>query len=234
MPENGVFIPDNFWMGIKTGYEGDIVFSRSMIAHTSQGYVEHQISGFNSYFNGGTLTIDFANRLSVYGALGSYRLKLTQNLVSENSVHYSSDAHLAAILGAKVIAACWGETQLGFDVKGFLSYPNLQSILLNGESVAVNSAKCSDRQWQIGAALSQRVSWFVPYIGLTYTHARLKIAGLSSLESLIPQEEVRFNNKYSFGFVFGFGLGPNRGFDINLETRLIEETAVGLNADFRF
>ena len=51
---------------------------------------------------------------------------------------------------------------------------------------------------------------------------------------LIPQKEVRFNNKYSFGFVFGFGIGPNRGFDVNLETRLIEETAVGLNADFRF
>ena len=234
MPENGFFIPDEFFLGIKTGYQGDYVFSRNMTVHNADESASHQISSFNSYMNSGTFTIDFANRVDLYGVLGSYRMKLSQRFGQENRIHISSDHHIAGIIGLRAIGACWGDTVLGFDVKGFMSYPDVSSIELNGVFQPHESAKISDRQWQVGTALSHKVSCFVPYIGLTYTHSRIKVRGLSSLVDFYPKSHMRLRNTYSFGFVFGFGLTREEGLACNLEARVLEETAATLSLDFRF
>ena len=234
LPEDGFLIPKECWLGIKTGYQGDYVFSRSMIVHATDSNTPHQINSFSSYMNSGTLTFDFANRAEFYGVLGSYKLKLSQRLDQSNRVHFSSDQHIAGILGLRAILATWGDTHLGADVKGFISYPEIDSIEINGSSVSSGSAKFSDREWQIGASLSHQVFCFVPYIGLTYTHARLKLSKLSSLKIYYPKEEFGLSNKYSFGFVFGFGLTADTGFSCNLEARIIQEAAATLSADFRF
>ncbi|MCX6989933.1 MAG: hypothetical protein NTX49_02535 [Chlamydiae bacterium] len=234
LPEDGFLIPKECWLGIKAGYQGDYVFSRSMIVHASDSSASHQINSFSSYMNSGTLTFDFANRAEFYGVLGSYKLKLSQRLDESTRVHFSSDPHIAGIIGLRAILATWGDTHLGADVKGFISYPEIESIEVNGSSVSSGSAKFSDREWQIGTSLSHQVFCFVPYIGLTYTHARLKATKLASLKSYFPKEELRLNNKYSFGFVFGFGLTADTGFSCNLEARIIQEAAATLSADFRF
>lgn len=234
LPEDGYLIPKECWLGLRTGYQGDMVFSRSMTAHASGAEISHQISSFSSYMNSGTFTLDFANRVDLYGVIGSYKLKLSQRLEGDNRVNYSSDHHLAGMMGLRVIAAYWGETHLGVDVKGFLSYPEIDSIELNGSSQPTGSAKFSDREWQIGAGVSHKVSCFVPYIGLTYSHVRLKLSKLNSLAAFYPNKEVRLRNKYSFGFVFGFGLTAETAFAFNVEGRIIEETGATLTADFRF
>ena len=234
LPEDGFLIPKECWLGIKTGYQGDYVFSRSMIARAANSTASHQINSFSSYMNSGTLTFNFANRAEFYGVLGSYKLKLSQRLDENNQVHLSSDPYISGILGLRAILATWGDTHLGADVKGFISYPEIDSIQVNGSSVPSGSAKFSDREWQIGASLSHQVFCFVPYIGLTYTHARLKATKLSSLKTFYPKEELRLNNKYSFGFVFGFGLTADTGFSCNLEARIIQEAAATASVDFRF
>ena len=234
LPEDGFLIPKECWLGIKTGYQGDYVFSRSMIAHASDSSASHQINSFSSYMNSGTFTLDFANRAEFYGVLGSYKLKLSQRLDENNRVHFSSDQHIAGIVGLRAILATWGDTHLGADVKGFISYPEIDSIQVNGASVSSGSAKFSDREWQLGASVSHQVFCFVPYIGFTYTHARLKASKLSSLRNYYPKQTLRLNNKYSFGFVFGFGLTADTGFSCNLEARIIQEAAATLSADFRF
>jgi hypothetical protein len=132
------------------------------------------------------------------------------------------------------MAAYWGQTRLGVDVKGFISYPHIESIELNGETVSSKGAKFSDRQWQIGAGLSHEISCFVPYIGLTYSHVRVKASGLNALRDFFPNKHVRFWSKYAFGFVFGFGLSASRAFSCNLEARIIEEAAASFSADLKF
>lgn len=234
LPEDGVFIPKNSPVGIKVGYRGDYIFSRSMIVHSQDESASHQISSYSSFMNAATFAFNIVNRAEVYGEAGSYRLKLSQRVSPENSVHYRSDHHIAAIAGLRAIAAYWGETQLGVDVKGFISYPHIDQITLNGSSVSSEGAKMSDRQWQIGMGLSHHVSCFIPYIGLTYSHVRMKASGLSSLKEFFPNKHVRFWNKYSFGLVFGFGLAANKGFSCNLEAKIIEEVAASLSADFKF
>lgn len=233
LPEDGYLIPKESWADLKIGYQGDVVFSRSMIVH-GETEASHQTSSFTSYMNSGTLTIGLVNRVELYGVLGSYKLKVSQKLEGENRVHFSSDRHIAGVVGARALVAAWGDTHLGVDAKGFISYPEIDSIELNGSSISTGSAKCSDRQWQLGASVSHQVSIFVPYIGVTYSHVRLKLYELSSLTSFFPDEELRLSNKYSFGFVFGFALTADTAFACNLEARIIEEVGATLSADFRF
>jgi len=233
LPEDGYLIPKECWLGIKIGYQGDAIFSRSMIV-SGAPLASHQTSSYSSYMNSGTFTIGFANRVDLYGVLGSYKLKISEKLEGENSVNFSTDQHIAGIVGARALVATWGDTHLGIDAKGFISYPDIDSIRLNSSPISSGSAKCSDREWQLGASVSHQVSLFVPYIGVTYSHVRVKLYQLSSLASFFPNEELRLRNKYSFGFVFGFSLTADTAFACNLEARIIEETGATLSADFKF
>ncbi len=234
LPESGCLIGKDFFLGIKAGYIGDLVFSRSMIVKASQSQADHEISSFKSLMNAGIITVDFMNRVDLYTAIGTYQIKLSQKIRENNRIHYTSDHHIGGMAGIKAVLACWGDTQIGVDVKGFLSCPRIEAIHVNDSHADVGHSKCSDRQWQIGAALSQRVGWFVPYIGATYTHAELKLKSLSSLQQYYPKKEVLLTNKYSFGFILGFGLAFDSMLSLNLEAKMIEETAGSCSLDFRF
>jgi hypothetical protein len=234
LPEDGFFIPKECWLGLKVGYLGDYVLSKSMIVHSKDSEASHEISSYSSFMNSGTFSLDFGNRAEFYGVVGGYQMKITQKLLGDNRVHFQSDQHVAWMAGFRAIAAYWGDTYLGADVKGFLCHPFVDKISLNDISLELDRSKISDRQWQIGASVSHKVSMFVPYIGVTYNHTRVKLSNLSSLKNLVPTKTIRLKNKYSFGFVFGFGLTAETGFACNLEARLVEEAAITASADFRF
>ena len=234
MPENGCCISSDYFLGIKGSYLGDIVFSRSMVVRSRNTQASHEISSFKSVVNAGVITLDFMNRVVFYTGIGSYHLQLSQRFGSDNHVQYKSDHHIAGMAGLKGILVCWGDTLLGFDVKGFVSYPNLDSIRLNDFYVDVGDSKCRATQWQIGAGLSQRMDWFIPYIGAIYNHSRLKLYSLSSLQELYPHKNVLLSNKYSFGFVLGFGISLDSTLSLNVEARMIDETAGSCSVDFRF
>jgi len=233
MPEDGFFISDNCWFGVTTGYMGDYVLSRSMVVRSSGTEATHTISSFSSQYNAGGIAFDLGNRADIYGSVGAYQLRLSQRVSHDNTIHFTSQNQLGGLVGIRGIAACWGEVQLGFDAKAFYAHPDLQTITVNNQNVAAKGY-ASDRQWQIGFGLSRRVSWFVPYIGLTYSHDRTKMAGLKSLTEYFPNKTLRLVNKYSFGFAVGFGVGIQKIFSCNIEARIVEETAIGCSADFRF
>ncbi|MCX6986936.1 MAG: hypothetical protein NT065_02085 [Chlamydiae bacterium] len=234
MPENGCCFPNDYFLGIKAGYLGDLVFSRSMVVRSRHTEASNEISSFKSVMNAGMITLDFMNRVDLYTAIGSYHLQLSQRTGPDSRIHYKSDHHLAGMAGLKGILVCWGDTQLGLDVKGFVSYPHLDSIRFNDSYVDTGNSKCRDTQWQIGTGLSQRMDWFIPYIGVTYTHSRLKLYSLSSLQEFYPRKNVLLSNKYSFGFVLGFGISLDSTLAVNVEARVIEETAGSCSVDFRF
>ncbi|MBM3208200.1 MAG: hypothetical protein FJZ57_06315 [Chlamydiae bacterium] len=233
MPEDGFFISPECWIGVKTGYQGDYVLSRSMLVRSSGTEATHTISSFSSQYNAGSVALDFGNRWDIYGSIGAYKLGLSQRVSSDTSIHFTSENQLGGLLGIRTVAACWGEIQLGFDAKAFYSHPNLDCITVNGNKISTKGY-VSDRQWQLGCGLSRRVSWFVPYIGFTYSHDRTKFGNLKTLATYFPNNTLRLINKYSFGFAIGFGVGLQKDFSCNVEARIVEETGIGCSADFRF
>lgn len=234
MPEEGWLISKESWLDLKIGYEGDIVFDRCMHVHASHDNDVHNINSYQSTMNSGTFTFGFSNRVELYFLLGSYQVELSQRLHNENHIHYDTDHHLGGLAGVRAIVGYWGETRLGLDAKYFMSTPDLAHLKLNGHHVPSDSAKMTDLEWQVGASLSHKVSFFIPYIGIKYSSAEIKLSHLHSLESALGTNHLRLKNKYPVGFVFGFGLSADRALAANLEARILDETAATLAVDFRF
>jgi hypothetical protein len=234
MPEEGFFVPKESWFSFKFGYEGDVLFDRSLRVEGKKSHISHHVNSFEYIMNSGSLTLGFSDRVEIYGLLGAMKTKMSQTPVSHEHVHYDTGYHFSGEMGIRAIVAYWGDTKLSVDAKYFMTNPHIDRIDLNGDRISSSGAKIHETEWQVGAGVSHRVSWFIPYAGFKYSNLRMKFCHLSSLESIIPRKKFVVKNNCPVGFFFGFGFSADRGIAINVEARVLDETAVTAALDIRF
>lgn len=235
MPETGMFIPREAWFGVKTGYQFDDVYDRCLqMAHRHAENQRKKVQEYDSLNNQGLLTLNFNDRAEVFGSLGEMSFELTQRLFKNTKISYRANSHLAWGVGGRAILAYWGNLQVGVDAAYLQSNLPLSSIKVNGSSYEKKDPGAEFRQWQIGAGLSYRFSWFVPYLGFDYSDFRMEINDLNSLKFLFHRNHIVFKEVYPFGIFLGFGLSAEKGLNINFEVRFINENAVSASGDFKF
>ncbi len=234
IPEEGFVISKESWLSIKAGYQGDIVFERTMKMTTGCDDCHQGISSFESTMNSGTFSMGFMDRVELYGLIGSYQLDMGQNPLSNTHIHYKTDRALGYQGGVRAIVAYWGETKMGVDAKYFVAFPDIHSIHLHGSSVETRGAEIRDQQWQLGIGISHKISFFIPYIGINYLNVNTKVRHLSSLKAIFPKEKFTIKNTYPVGLFFGFSLAADRALSASLEARIFDETAATAAIDFRF
>lgn len=235
MPEDGMFISKEDWLGIKMGYEFDDVYDRQL--HMAGKVPDHsleKVQKYHSLSNFGVLTLNLNDRFEVFGLLGSMSCKLSQHLFKNTKVSYDTQTHFAWGAGARAILAYWGDLQLALNAAYVDSCLPLSSIKVNGSSYAKKQAQFDFCQWQVGMGISYRCSWFIPYIGVDYSDFRLKAEHLNGIGFLFPKKQVTFKEEYPMGLFFGFGISPTRAFNLNIEVRLINENALSFSGDFKF
>lgn len=99
-------------------------------------------------------------------------------------------------------------------------------ITLNGVSLTQFSHSLL-RFWQVSAALSQKISWFTPYLGMAVNHTRMKI-------SQLPTGSVWLNARHTLGPFGGCTISNGSLFLVNWEWRGWFEEGVSLSAQIRF
>ena len=235
MPDDGMFIPKEDWLGIKLGYELDRVFDRQLyVVSARPEYSHRQLQKYQSLSNFASITMNFNDRFEVFGLLGTMSNEFSQNLFKDTRISYKAPAHFAWGAGARAILAYWGDLQLSINASSVQSDSPLSTLKINEKSYPKKQAECSLRQWQVGMGLSYRFSWFIPYLGVDYSDFRAKIEHLNGIKFIFPEKHITFKETYSMGLCFGFGINPARAFNLNVEARLINETAVSISADFKF
>jgi hypothetical protein len=234
MPEEGLFIAKEDWFGIKMGYQFDDVYDRRL--HMAQCHAEQRkkIREYQSLSNLGVLTFNFNDRAEIFGTLGTLSFELSQRPFRDSKVSYHTGSHFAWGVGGRAILAYWGDLQVALNAAYLQSNLPLSSVEVNDKSYAKRHAKAEFREWQIGAGVSYRFSWFIPYLGVDFSDFRTKIEDLNSLKFLFHRNHVVFKEAHPFGGFLGFGLSAERGFDINFEARFLNENAVSVSGDFKF
>jgi len=235
MPEEGMFISKEKWFGVKVGYQFDDVYDRRLrMAHRHVDGQRRKVQEYESLSNQGVLTFNFNDRVEIFGTLGVMSFELSQRPFKDTKVSYHTETHFAWGVGGRAILAYWGDLQIGVNASYLHSDLPLSSVRINGESFGKKHAEAEFRQWQIGAGVSYRFHWFVPYVGLDYSDFRTKIEHLNALKFLFHRNHVVFKEVYPLGGFLGFGLSPDKGFNINFEARFINENAVSVSGDFKF
>lgn len=235
MPEEGMFISKDRWLGVKAGYEFDRVYDRKL--HKEGRGPEHsrkKVQKYESLSNFGVATLTFNERVEIFSTLGAMSCKISQTPYSNTRVTYHTDTHFAWGVGGRAILAYWGEFQFAVNAAYMQADLGLSSLEVNGKSYPKRHVEMDYREWQIGVGISYRLRWFVPYIGVDYSDFRCRVEHLNALKFLFPKKHVTFKETYATGLFMGFGLSPDRVFNLNLEVRVINENAVSLSADIKF
>jgi hypothetical protein len=235
MPEEGMFISNEVWFGIKIGDQFDWVYDRRL--HMAHRHVDEQrkkVQEYESLSNQGVLTFNFNDRVEIFGSLGAMSFELSQRPFEDTKVSYHTHMHFAWGVGGRAILAYWGDLQVSINAGYLQSNLPLSSVEANGKSYEKKHTVAEFREWQIGAGLSYRYAWFIPYLGFDFSDFRMKIEDLSSLKFLFHRNHIVFKETYPFGIFLGFGLSPEKGFNINFEARFINENALSVSGDFKF
>jgi hypothetical protein len=235
MPEQGTFISREDWFGAKAGYQFDDVYDRRLcLAHRRVEGQSKKVQEYDSLSNQGVLTFNFNDRVEIFGTCGVFSFGLSQHPFEDTTVKYRAGTHLAWGVGGRAILAYWGDLQIGVNAAYLQSNLPLSSVKVNHEPYSTGHAQAQFREWQVGAGISYRSSWFIPYLGVDYSDFRTKIEHLNSLEFLFKNNHMVFKEEYPFGIFLGLGISPYKRFNINFECRFLNENAVSASGDFKF
>jgi major outer membrane protein len=235
MPEEGAFTSKESWFGVKIGYQFNYAYDRRLrMPHRHVDDQRKKTQKYESLTHQGVLTFNFSDRVEIFGTLGGMSFELSQRPFEDVKVSYHTQTHFVWGVGGRAILAYWGDLQVAVNAAYLKSDLPLSSVRVNHHPYEKKHAKAEFREWQIGAGVSYRYNWFVPYLGLDYSDFRTKIEHLHALEFLFHRNYVIFKEVYPLGIFFGFGLSPLKGFNINVEARFINENAVSVSGDFKF
>lgn len=235
MPEAGLLISKNFWLGLKVGYELDWVYDRKLkMENQHLKHFKKHAYRFESLSNFGVLTLNFADRVEFYTTLGEMFCELSHRPFPDTKISYHTDNHFAWGVGGRAILAYWGDLQVSVNAAYLQSMPSLSSLRVNHIFFSTRDTEFDFSQWQVGFGASYRLAWFIPYIGIDYSDFRTRIDHLDAIDEWIPNSHVTFKDTYPIGIFLGVGFSPRWAFNVNVEARFINENALSVSADFKF
>ena len=233
--EEGFFIPKDFCVNARSGYEGDFVADGKM-EQFRQG--SGRVDSYSQETNSGTITFNAVNRLDLFGILGSSRTSADWRFTdSEGGVHrieLETNYDFLWGAGARAILFEWTNTCLTLGGRYEFAQYFPSWLTSDGIPQSVSNSKLHWREWQIDLDLSYKIDIFAPYIGVKYSNARTKISGFSTPISESGTGTDQFKNKIPVGVFIGCGLSSSKYFMLNIEGRLVDEEAVTVSGDIKF
>ncbi len=233
--EEGMFLSKDNWMALKAGYQGDISWDRKLRAHKGANC---EIDQFRIFMNQGVLTLNFADRVDVYGNVGTMNAYVSHRPRIEGTRYkreYQSYDHFTWGYGARGILFCWDHTLIGIGAAIQYAHLPMEWESLNGETfnVPYHKTKLKYNEWQIGGSIAQRIEILTPYFVLEYSRVRAHMKHIPP-ELLLPKGNFKMNNRVYVGLCFGCTISMGNLFDLNIETRWIDEQSASLAANVKF
>ena len=233
--QDGYFIPSNYWVGLRLGYEGDFVGdARLKQRDESSGRVDNYKQDTNS----GTVTLNFLDRLDIYGVFGSSRVctdwRFTAPGPTTERLCVETNYGFLWAVGGRGILYEWGKTILGLGGRYNGTVLKPVSAVINGIPTSTAGTRLHWKEWQIDLDISHKIDIFIPYLGIKYSNANTKIGTFPVEISNSGAGVIHMSNRNPVGIVIGCALTTGKFFMLNIEGRLIDEEAATIVGDFRF
>ena len=229
----GFFISKDCSFGLKLGYQGDFIFDKSL--SVTNPHIVKGIQQIHYHMQQGVITANFINRFEVFASLGEIQLHIEPRISSLLSSTFNTGNRFTWGFGGRGILFTFSQAAIGLDFKYQLASPHFQWITENGVPIyGLGNSKLRYREWQLGVGLSYQSDIFTPYIGATYCQAQGEYKKLAS--AILPSHRTHFTMKSrkKFGMAVGTTLSTGKIFEMDLEARLINETAVSITGNVRF
>jgi len=234
--DKGFFLPGDLFMGIRAGYQHDQVFDRDLNA---RGKIKGEVSKVSQEYDQGVLTLNFMDRVELFGSAGAMSIFVTDRQ-KIGAIHYQTEyqSKYQFTWGAGIRAALinWKDTVFGASASFQYANPDMRWATVEGLTVP-NTGGIRIAEWQVGAAISQHIDIFTPYIGVNYSKVHSSVHGIGIKKSgFAPSYPSKFKmrSRHHFGMVLGCDLSTEKYFDLGIEAQLISEQAFTVKGDIRF
>ncbi len=229
MIEEGFFFCSENWGSIKLGYEGDYCFDRKL---RSKDGVEGRIDKFSYLMNQGVVTFNILDLMEIYGSVGAMNAFISHRPEPNHEQReYQTSDRLTWGGGTKIELFHWGATTVSADGKYQYSHPHVKWNSLNGVAYTTG-AKLTYREYQAGMGLSHRIDMFVPYVAVYYSHVKGKLYGIR--QNILPVSHFSLQCREWIGMAVGCGFSSSCLFDLNIEARMFNQSAVSVSANIKF
>jgi hypothetical protein len=233
MIKEGFFIGPSCDMNIRAGYEGNFVWDLNQKANGEK------IDEYKIDWNAGSLTLNFWKRIDLFCVLGetriqgNWRIEPAPPIVSQ--IAFESKYGFLWQAGGRVLFYEWGNFSWGCHGRYAQAKPSILWMTKDGTPVAVGEAKAHYKEWQFDSALSYKVDYLIPYLGVVFAKANSKVFSIpSEIISNDNTGSLSMKSRKPFGVLVGCSLTQGKLFFLNLEIRFVTEEAFDVTADFRF
>ena len=157
--------------------------------------------------NQGIVTLNFIDRVEIYGLFGTIKMDLLQRPLPNVQLEYQTNNHFVWGVGGRAILLYWGEVVLGIDAKYLASPLKIDQIFQNSIPRSASGADFHYSEWQIGLGLAYELEFLVPYVGLTYSYVSAELNHISEDDKFVftPLKEP-ITNRDRMTFVVGCSL----------------------------
>lgn len=234
MIEEGLYFQCPTWYNFRIGYEGNFVRDGRMEMQNES----KDIDGYQQDTNSGTFTLGLQNRFDFYGTVGAYRTKAAWRIKefddSFSRIQLETHYNLSWSAGVKGIFFEWGNTTLSAGSR----YSNISSNLLwltkNGVPQSADHGKLKYKEWQIDLAISHKIDFLIPYVGVQYNNTHIMIFNEDVIIAPNENNKIQLKGKEHIGLNLGCAITAKKYFYLNLEGRLINEYAFTVSGEFKF
>jgi hypothetical protein len=224
--QRGFWIPDTSFSNLQCGFVADCLFQkRFQSRHSSRSLGLHkaELEGFSQV---GMIVWNLFERANIQVELGSGQFEWQWQQNPNTFVTGQISDGLIWSGSAKVVFFEIQDTLISADAHGggwsWMTGPSSSAGI---PTQGINHSEM--RYWQLGAAISQRIGLFSPYIGIGANQTKLKISRLLTGTGWL-------RSRHKMGAFGGCSLSSGSYFFLNLEWRSWFEQAFSISGQLRF
>lgn len=234
MDRKGLFFCDDDcrWFSVRAGFRGDYVFDRHLSSNSFGGF---GVNTYSIFANEGVVTLNFWDRLDIYGLVGAASQSVNLNLVGTvGSQHnYQANYSTGTIWGVGARATilefnlgCCGTSYLGADVNyESIGTVSSSSLLVDGTPAAAPSfGGVQYKEWQVSVQLGHKIAMLTPYIAAKWSNAHVNFGNVAGAS----------NSGRHWGYAVGVALLDAGRMSVTAEARFVDESAMTITGEFRF
>lgn len=231
----GFVLSRNSIAHFRLGYEGDFVEDGKL---DQVRFGKGRVDAFCQRTNSGLLTLNFLDRLDLFGGAGSSYLSTAFRFIDPdeitNRVQIDTFHRPLLFVGAKGTLFEKGPFSLGMATRFATARYQPSLWMVNGEILESDKTRLQWDHCQVSLDLSYKVNILTPYIGMKYSSSRVKFHHFT--QAIAPNNSTvnRMEQKEPVGFFLGMLISSGKLAMLSAEFRFLDEESWTISSDFRF
>lgn len=223
---------------VRFGFYGDYVFNRYLQVNATKDDVNQA----EIYTNAAYLVANFWDRVDLWGTLGETSLVLGGDgavfaAIDASTQRFSlvTDSDFSYSIGIRGTIWECGCTSVGAEFQWFQARPDIAYLTSNDTHTNSPADLIADyTDWQIGLGVSHRINLLVPYIGVKWGTAQVKLGDANVVLGNTTYNLKNLKSTKTWGYAVGTSLVDCEKMSLTVEADFGNEMAVFANGQFRF